>query len=336
MTLSHLSYPAPWADGLPFMLGAIDLGTNNCRLMIAEATPALVTGFRVAEAFSRIVRLGEGYAQSGRLSEAAMAGTLEALRHCTERMRQYRVGRLRAVATEACRKATNGQTFLEHVKREIGLTLEVISSGEEARLAMLGCAPLLGTEKKYALIFDIGGGSTEVTWAEMQGAGKRPRLIDHLSIAQGVVGMTEKYGTGQIAENNYAAMLKSVADVVRGFNDQHNITGRIAAGEVQMAGCSGTITTLGAAHKGLVRYQRDAVDGMFLERTAALALIDKMRRLDYEGRAAFPSIGYERADLMVAGCAILQAMLDLWPVDQFRIADRGLRDGIMNDLISDE
>lgn len=332
MSSASSLYAPSWADGLPYMLGAIDLGTNNCRLMIAEVYPPAPAGFRVQEAFSRIVRLGEGYAKTGRLSEAAMARTLEAISHCAERMRQYRVGRVRAVATEACRKAENGTAFLAHVQRETGMQLEVISSAEEARLAMLGCAPLLNPEKPLAIIFDIGGGSTEITWAKLQSGDKRPSLIDHVSIGQGVVGLTERYGTGRVSDADYQAMVGMVCGALQTLDAKHDISAAVRDGNVQMAGCSGTITTLGAAHKGLARYQRDAVDGMYMDRAPALDLIAKLRVLDYEGRAGFPSIGYERADLMVAGCAILQAILELWPVSFFRIGDRGLRDGIMTDL----
>ncbi|MDW8443258.1 MAG: hypothetical protein RML45_02265 [Acetobacteraceae bacterium] len=158
----------------PPLYAALDLGTNNCRLMIAAPAGR---GFRVVDSFSRMVRLGEGLAASGRLCEAAMERTLEALAVCAEKVARHRVRRLRAIATEACRKAENGPRFLERVRAETGIGFEVIGPREEAELAVESCASLLAGPEPRALLFDIGGGSTELAWirARRPGEARRPR-----------------------------------------------------------------------------------------------------------------------------------------------------------------
>ena len=136
--------------------GAVDLGTNNCRLLIARAVDG---GFTVVDAFSRIVRLGEGVSQTGALSAVAMDRTIEALKVCAGKMQRRGVSLMRSVATEACRRAINGLEFLERSRAETGVDLEIISTAEEAKLAFSGCMPLLDRARPYAIVFDIGGGT---------------------------------------------------------------------------------------------------------------------------------------------------------------------------------
>lgn len=319
---------APAATTQP-ICAAIDLGTNNCRLLIAEP---LAEGFRVIDAFSRIVRLGEGLQNTQRLSDAAIYRTLTALRICGAKIRRRGATRVRAVATEACRRAVNCDDFVAAALHDTGIKLEIISSMEEGRLALAGCSPLLDPATPYAIVFDIGGGSTELMWMAMGEDG--PTLMDQASVRCGVIDLAERYGGDRVSPALYRVMVDEVARELTVFERRNGIAERVKAGEVQMLGTSGTVTTLAGVHMGLGRYDRRMVDGSHLRMTDALAVISHLTGLDFAGRAANPCIGEERADLVVAGCAVFQAIGETWPVRGLRIADRGLREGILVDLIA--
>jgi len=312
---------------------AIDLGTNNCRLLIAR--PSADGGFRVIDAFSRIVRLGEGLGASDRLSEAAMARTLDALKICAAKMHRREVTDLRAVATEACRRAVNCDEFLQRVAHETGIELEIISNNEEANLAIYGCAPLLDHGVSHALVFDIGGGSTELGWMRVpsgpSAAGRRVERVPcgwH-SIPIGVVTLTERYGGREVPAEAYRAMVAEVAAAVAPFEAEHNLGALVAEGRLQMLGMSGTVTTLCGVNQGLRRYDRARVDGCYMDFVTASRVSRRIAAMSYEDRAAVPCIGPARADPVIAGCAILEALCDSWPVGRMRVADRGLREGIL-------
>jgi exopolyphosphatase/guanosine-5'-triphosphate,3'-diphosphate pyrophosphatase len=312
---------AEWGE----TLAALDLGTNNCRLLVARATRQ---GFRVIDAFSRIVRLGEGLATSGVLSEAAMARTVEALKVCAGKIASRGVARGRYVATEACRRASNCAEFLDRVRHGTGLEVEIIATEEEARLAVEGCASLLDRRIPFALVFDIGGGSTEIVW--LKGADRATRqLLGFVSVPHGVVSLTERYGSDTVSREAYRAMLAEVAEAIRPFEARHRIADRVARDEVQMLGSSGTVTTLAGIHLGLPRYNRAVVDGTFLSFAAVAEVSGRLAGLGLADRAAHPCVGVDRADLVVAGCAILEAICLAWPVGKLRVADRGVREGIL-------
>jgi len=329
---------------------ALDLGTNNCRLLIARPTPmGAAGGFRVVDAFSRIVRLGEGLTATGALSEAAMVRTLDALRVCAGKIAQRRVAAGRCVATEACRQATNCPDFLARVREDVGIDLEIISTAEEARLVVTGCAPLLHPRAPYAIVFDIGGGSTEIVWlrrARPRGdqahgpagryreASMRPEIFGSISLPFGVVTFTERFGGVEVTPDIYRAMVAEAEAALAPFEMRHRIRRHVEARRVQMIGSSGTVTTLAGIHLALPRYIRAMVDGS----TLTFDQIEKVSRhlagLDLAGRAASPCVGRERADLVLSGCAILDAICAIWPVGQLRVADRGVREGILFDLMN--
>ena len=311
---------------------ALDLGTNNCRLLVARGAGH---GFRVIDAFSRIVRLGEGLSATGILSEAAMARTIEALKVCAGKIAHRRVTRARYVATEACRRAANCADFMARVREHTGIVIEIISSNEEARLVVTGCAPLLDRRVPHALVFDIGGGSTELVWLRVPGdPALAPVVEDFLSLPIGVVTLSDRYGGREVSRDTYALMEEEVARAIRPFDARHGIARRIAAGEVQMLGSSGTVTTLAGINFALPRYNRNVVDGSILSFDCARRVSDYLVTLGYDERAAHPCIGHERADLVLAGCAILAAICRLWPVGKLRVADRGIREGILFGLIA--
>lgn len=312
------------------VLAALDLGTNNCRLLVARPAG---DGFRVIDAFSRIVRLGQGLSASGTLAEDAICRTLGALAICAAKMRRRRVTRFRAVATEACRSAGNGAAFLERVAIETGLRLEIIGAEEEAALALAGCRPLLDPRIPGALVFDIGGGSTEVAW---QWQGARGQEVAALSIPIGVVTLAERHGGDRFTPEVYQAMVAEVAVGLLAFDRRYAIAAAVAGGGVQLLGTSGTVTTLAGVRLELPRYNRDRVDGVYLEVADTLAIGRRLAGMDFAGRAAQPCIGHDRADLVVAGCAILEAICRLWPVPRLRVADRGVREGILFGLLAEQ
>ena len=311
---------------------ALDLGTNNCRLLVARRTGR---SFRIIDAFSRIVRLGEGIAQSGRLSEAAMDRTVAALAVCADKMARRKVTQARAVATEACRRAQNCETFLERVRAETGIPIEIIASHEEARLVMVGCAPLLDRRTPFALVLDIGGGSTELVWLRVpRDPRAAPQVLDFVSVPFGVVTLSDGYDGRAVTEEAYGTMVAEVRAALAPFERANAIARRIERGAVQMLGSSGTVTTLAAIHLELPRYNRIAVDGSSLSFAEVESVSRRLLGMDYAARAAHPCIGSERADLVLAGCAILQAICLLWPVGRVRVADRGLREGILQGLVA--
>ena len=308
---------------------ALDLGTNNCRLLIARPAG---DDFIIVDAFSRIVRLGEGLAASGRLSDAAIDRALAALSICADKLVKRGVHLSRAVATEACRRAENGREFVDRVYRETGIALDIIDPGEEARLAVKGCHALLEPGDGPALIFDIGGGSTELVelLPESLNPGGPPQIADWISVPWGVVSLAESepQGVGDRTERlaTYERMKGRVAEALGALD--------LPEGELRLLGTSGTVTTLASVFLNLPSYDRRAVDGLHVP-------VEDMRRIGRElaamsiaERAKVACIGSERADLVVAGCAILEAILDLWPAVRVGVADRGIREGILRSLMA--
>lgn len=324
----------------PRMYGALDLGTNNCRLLIARPTGQ---GFRVAASFSRIVRLGEGLTESGRLTDLAMDRTISALSICSEKLKYFDVVQSRNIATEACRRAENCDEFLARIDEETGLNFEAITSNEEARLALKGCQSLLHPENPYALVFDIGGGSTEIIWAKKNNeknnshASKPKRtdfeILDVLSLPLGVVTLAEECGIYEVSNNCYQNMVTDISDKLPAFCERNGIKQKIAENKVQMLGTSGTVTTLGAVHLNLNHYDRSMIDGLDLTFEELTKASCKLTDLDFQGRSEMPCIGNERAELVIPGCAILEAICRAWPVGKLRVADRGLREGMLLELM---
>jgi exopolyphosphatase/guanosine-5'-triphosphate,3'-diphosphate pyrophosphatase len=308
---------------------ALDLGTNNCRMLVAAPSG---DGFRVLDSFSRIVRLGEGLHNSGRLCPAAMERALSALRACAARLERRPVRKLRAIATEACRRATNGREFLAQVKHETGLDIGVISSREEAELALESCAPLLAGWGRRALLFDIGGGSTELAWVRMDPNG-RPELIGYDSLPIGVVTLAERFGNIGFDPDGFETMVEDVAERLACFERVHCIGREIRDGGVQLLGTSGTVTTLAGVALGLSRYRRPLVDGTVLSAEAADTALANLRALGREGLEAHPCVGSERVEFVLPGCAVFAALIRLWPAPRVVVADRGLREGMLLRMI---
>jgi exopolyphosphatase/guanosine-5'-triphosphate,3'-diphosphate pyrophosphatase len=323
----------PWGESVrrkPRAYAALDLGTNNCRLLIAR--PAR-QGFYVVDAFSRIVRLGEGLIQSGKLSDAAQDRAVEALKVCADKLRRREVHIARNVATEACRRATNGAAFIERVYAETGIALDVITSAEEARLAVLGCQSLIEPGTTQALVFDIGGGSTELILVDLCPR-RRTDIRAWTSVPWGVVSLAETeplhFDSESARLEAYARMKNRVAEHLARFSA--NIASQLQPG-VQMLGTSGTITTLASLHLGLPSYDRRQVDGCWVPHASMRDISTMLASKSPADRARVPCIGTDRADLVVAGCAILEAILDAWPAERLRVADRGIREGILRTLM---
>ncbi len=328
--------------------GALDMGTSSCRLLVAEprrrdpqACNAQGPGapFRVIDAYSRVVGLGEGLRTSRELSQAAMDRAIAALKVCAGKLRRRRVRHLRAVATEACRRAQNGGQFCARVERETGIGIEVISRAEEAQLALSGCQSLLDPARRHALVVDIGGGSTQISWLERvpggaDPAGQKAVLRAWHSIPYGVVGVSEGFADGAIAGEAFDRLVAELAAALEPFERAHGLSAKAAAGEIQMLGMSGTATILAGVHQGLRRYRRDLVDGRKLSRQTVLTLTRRIAGMSCRERAGDPSIGRARARYVGGGCAILEAICATWPVDELTVADRGLREGILHGLMA--
>lgn len=310
--------------------GVVDLGTNNCRLLVAVPKPG---GFKVIDSFSRIVRLGEGLKEDKVISDMATERTVSALKICMDKMRRRGVTRMWNVATQACREAENGEDFVKTVHEHSKIKLEIIDPKEEARLAVMGCKELLDTNYNRGIIFDIGGGSTEIIWIEF--CEKRiPEIIDWISIPLGVVNLSEEYGTkAALPDAHYVEMKERVKEHIVPFEEKHNVKTSIDTNKVQLMGTSGTVTTLTSMHLNQAVYDRSEVDGAWMKSHDLVGLCKDLAKLDYAERLALNNIGNDRAELVVAGCAIFDAIIDVWPIDDVRVADRGIREGMLHDLI---
>ncbi|MEO1250956.1 MAG: Ppx/GppA phosphatase family protein [Pseudomonadota bacterium] len=309
---------------------ALDLGTNNCRLLIAAPRGR---GFRVIDAFSRIVRLGEGLSTTGALDEAAMERAISAIAECADKIERRGATHIKCIATQACRTARNGDAFLATVKERTGLEFEIITPEEEARLAVSGCRELIDEEAKAALIFDIGGGSTELSW--LQKRGDAFELAAWMSMPIGVVSLSEKWNGRDLTADAYSAAVREAREALSAFSDADHLKADFVAGDAHLLGTSGTVTSIAGVHLKLPRYRRDKVDGIWLDITDAKEVSDQLRAMSFEARADEPCIGRERADLVVCGCAILEAIVEVWPTQRIRVADRGLREGLLADLARD-
>ncbi|MFK8252647.1 Ppx/GppA phosphatase family protein [Ancylobacter terrae] len=320
-----------WAGSHAPCYAALDLGTNNCRLLIARPT---ASGFRVVDAFSRIVRLGEGLIGSGRLGEPAMQRAIDALGVCAAKIDARNVVRARLIATEACRAAANGADFIRRVAEETGLDLEIVDRETEARLAAVGCTPLVDPHSQGAILFDIGGGSTEVVWLdriETHDGGPPAAIIRAwISVPLGVVSVAERHGGVKVTREGFEAM---VAEFRPHLDALIEAVGPHDCGRLHLLGTSGTVTTVAGVHLDLPRYDRSQVDGTWLGAGEVQCVVDRLLAMPFSERVANPCIGAERADLVLAGCAILEAVHRAFPCDRLRVADRGLREGILVELM---
>ena len=311
---------------------ALDLGTNNCRLRVARPTG---DGFRVVDAFSRIIRLGEGVSSSGRISDAAIERAVAALAICRNKMRNKGVTRARLIATEACRAAENGAEFRAHVAEKVGLELEIIDRETEAALAATGCTPLIDPQSEGVVLFDIGGGSSELVKLarshQTPGGPPLPHIRGWISLPHGVVTLAERHGGYSVSRKTYETMVVEVAEMIAPFAREHaGVRG------IHMLGTSGTVTTIAGVHLNLKRYDRNRVDGCWMNAQEINAVLEKLLAMSYQDRVASPCIGAERADLVLAGCAILEAIRRAFPCPRLRVADRGLREGMLVQMMRED
>lgn len=322
----------------PPVYGAIDLGTNNCRMLLAQRTHG---GFQVIDAFSRVVRLGEGLNAHGVLSQCAMDRAIDALRVCASKMARHPVVKHRAIATQACREASNGVEFLQRVKAETGISFELITPEEEARLALHGCLDLLDEAKDAALVIDIGGGSTELSWVDLAAwrerggleSGGRPPMRSWTSTPIGVVSLAERFPEREDRQAWYNDMKSYARQQMKTPRGARSMRTLFSEGRAHLVGTSGTVTSIAGVHLRLPRYERSKVDGLWMSCAQAEAACTRLRDLDLAGRSLEPTIGSDRAELVLAGCAIYEAVAELWPAENLRVGDRGLREGLLLNLM---
>lgn len=308
-------------------VAALDLGSNTCRLIIAEVFPD--GAFENVEVFSRIVRLGENLSQSNKLQSAAIERAVGALRICSRKIDEHRPLLVRCVATEACRRAQNADYFKKLVRQETKLRLEIIDPNEEAELCLKGCETLLNPRIPYGVVFDIGGGSSEVMWVKLHEGGDA-ELLEFISLPFGVVGLSETYGTytGVVFDD----IVHSISDSLKGFHAYADICSLIQENKVQMVGCSGTATTIAALKLNLKAYDREVIDGTIIEQKDIEGIKDLLCAMTPSERAAHPCIGSGRSDLVIPGLSIFAGIYDAFPVSEICVADRGVRDGIIAQL----
>lgn len=341
----HLSTGAPdsserrWGAEAGPVFAALDLGTNNCRLLIAspqsgaeDSSIPKLGGLRVLDSFSRVVRLGEGVSTTGLLSHDAMERTMAALRACQKKISRYNLTNSRFVATEACRRAKNGEEFLDKVRSEIGMDIDIISTEDEARLAFTGCSSLLTGVSKRAVVFDIGGGSTELMWVDVENGKK---ITDWLSVGFGVMNLSDKFGGSNLADIAFSDMVRTLVEKLTPFDTANAIGKTIGATNVQLLSTSGTVTTLAAIHLDLPRYDRSKIDGITLSVNDVRATTKRLLEMKQYERFNHPCIGADRADFILSGCAIFEAISTLWPTQHITIADRGVREGIILSLLEE-
>ena len=339
---AHQSGKPAGYEQLP-VFAALDLGTNNCRLLIARPAnyPTRENhGLKVLDTFSRIVRLGEDVSSTGVLSEDAMERTVTALKACQKKLERYEVPYLRFVATEACRQASNTGEFLTRVANEAQIEIDVITNEEEAKLAFLGCSTLLKSTTDSALVFDIGGGSTEFMWVKRDVMAPpellcEHRIMDWLSLNQGVMNLSEKFGGTAFAEVYFDELVGNLVKKLREFDLKNKISEKVMAGQIQMLSTSGTLTTLAAIHLGLNHYERSKIDGNTFSTEQLRDAVQAILTMRPSERFANHCIGPERADYIISGCAIFEAICTLWPVREVTVADRGVREGIIFSLMQE-
>ena len=319
----------------PEAYAALDLGTNNCRLLVA--VPTRPGQFRVVDAYSRIVRLGEGLTATGRLGDAPMERAIEALKICADKLSLRRVRSSRLIATEACRAAANGSAFLERVLDSTGLALEIIDRETEARLAVSGCGSLVEPDTRAVVLFDIGGGSSEIALVDLS-QGRTQRLSNHIaawtSLPVGVVSLAERHGGRHVSPETFEAMVADVTLMLDAFDGREALGASMNGAGFHLLGTSGTVTTLAGVHLGLERYDRRKVDGLWMDSVDVDRMTQTLLSWNFEQRVANACIGADRADLVLAGCAILEAIRRVWPSQRLRVADRGLREGILIELMA--
>jgi exopolyphosphatase / guanosine-5'-triphosphate,3'-diphosphate pyrophosphatase len=329
--LQHHARNGPRRDSRTY--AALDLGTNNCRLLVARPT---YDSFRVVDAFSRIIRLGEGVSASGVLSEAAIVRALDALSVCRHKMEHRDVTRARLIATEACRAAANGAEFLARVREQVGIELEVVDRETEAALAATGCTPLMDPQVDNVILFDIGGGSSELVQLgrsrPARGGPPTPEIRAWASLPVGVVTLAERHGGVRVDRALFERMIAEVAVFVARFLEQNGA----APADMHMLGTSGTVTTIAGVHLGLKRYDRRQVDGCWMSDAEVTGVVEQLLGMSYEERIANACIGRERADLVLAGCAILEAIRRAFPCERLRVADRGLREGMLVQMMRED
>lgn len=317
---------------------ALDLGTNNCRLLIA--TPTRGRHFRVVDAFSRIVRLGQGLGRANALDENAMDRAIAALKQCAHKLDGRPIRRRRLIATEACRRASNGAGFIARVRAETGLALEVVDRKTEAHLAVAGCASLIDRQARGVVLFDIGGGSTEIALLDLSGPHQHSparSIAAWTSLPVGVVTLSERFGGHEVSPALFEDMTRSVLGMIEGFGGRHRLRRTVGTRRFHLLGTSGTVTTLAGLHLGLERYDRRRVDGLWMSADDLDQAQNGLVQSSFAERRRSPCIGTDRADLVLAGCAILEAIRRTWPSDRLRVADRGLREGMLSDMmVSDD
>lgn len=309
---------------------AIDLGSRNCRTIVGCQSKA--GAFEYIETYSKSVSLADGVAASKKLSRKSMDRTIEALAFCSKVLSRYAGLTYLAVATDAMRRAENASVFIKRVKRELGLIISIITPQEEAYYAALGCIEVLSLETEIFVVFDIGGGSSEIALCR-QKSDKDIELIDSLSIPYGVINLLES--KDHLTFSGYSNLVQKISDLSRDFLNQYATTLDFV-NNFQCIGTSGTTTTVAALNMNLRFYDREKINDSILQFSEILKTVHYVQSLSEDERKLHPYISQSNEDLVLGGLTILEGIVRGLPASTITVTDRGVRDGVVYALTHDK
>ncbi len=303
------------------VLAAIDVGTNTVRALVAETDGP--GRFRTLYADQTVTRLGEGFLATRSLGWEPMRRTVEVVARYADLARAHGAEAIAAVGTAAARDARNGAEFSAEVERAAGLRLEILPGEREAALALRGVLFGLGLGRERLLVMDVGGGSTEFVVAA---SGAPERL---LSVRLGVVALTEQYLKCNPPRSWELVKLEgAIGDRCDDLAERlGEVRGRVCAGT------GGTVTTLATIDMGLREYDPRRVNGYRLYRRRLTELYRWLSRMTLESRRRVPGLEPDRADVIVAGAAIVLQAMETLGFSELKVSDAGLREGVLLDLM---
>ena len=306
------------------ILAAIDVGTNSIHMVIVKIISSL-PAFTIIDREKETVRLGD-FSKDGNLSDEAMERGIGALKRCRAIADSFRAEDTIAVATSAVREARNGQTFLERVERDVGLSINLISGTEEARRIYLGVLSGMEFHNRPHAVIDIGGGSTEL----LLGTGGPHRFLSSTKV--GAVRLTAQFVTTDPISDKEFTYLSAY---VRGRMEPsvEDLKRHLYLGEtLRLVGTSGTAECLAA----LVANERlgfvpDPLNGFQMDLKELRDWTNRLRKMDLPGRLELPGMSARRAEIIVAGAVILQETMAMLGVESLTICERALREGVVVD-----
>ncbi len=305
---------------LVYRLAAIDIGTNSIRLIVAE--PLRGGNYRILDEEKESTRLGENLSKTGRLEARAIEKSLGALRRMKQIAEGFQISRLMTIATCAVREAANGEEFCRRAREELGIEIEVIGAEREALLAFASVQRAFDLANQHVAVVDIGGGSTEIVLAFGS-------LVEAVYKTQlGAVRLSETYPD--------TATTEGFEQLIAGI-DRHlrkNTKNPVFVPHT-LFGSGGTFTSLAAMVMASKGQNGLPVRGYQVTRAEVRHLLDRLRKTPLKDRAGVPGLSPERADIIVAGLAIVDRIMDRFEINTVQVHNRGVRDGLLLTMIDE-